>query len=318
MPTGRGHGTRHPLGGRLSRSIAIGATVRHNAGMPMEPAENTYQSSAQPVLALLGFPIGGNPTQFMLERAFAGQRLDWRYLSLDVRPEDLVAAVQGIRALGFRGGNCTGPHKLAIAGQLDRLTQHAAMVGAVNCFFRDPSGLTGDNTEGRAMLQSLRRKIDPAGKRVVLLGAGAMARAVAVELALAKAAQIVVVNRSEPAGRGLVDLIGSLQTSASLVVWQDDYAVPAETNVLIHATSIPGDQPLPLDLNAIASELVVADVAWETPRTWLLDQAAQRGAKTIDGLEVFIEQAAINFRLWTGVEPERAMLREAAEEFLEV
>ncbi len=269
--------------------------------MLIEPVENAASpSSVQPVLALLGFPVGGNPTQFMLEKAFAGLRLDWRYLSLDVRPEDLAAAVGGMRALGFRGGNCTGPHKRAIAGQLDRLTQHAAMVGAVNCFFRDDAGLIGDNTEGRAMLQSLRRKVDPAGKRVVLLGAGAMARAIAVELALAKAAEIVVVNRSEPAGRGLVDLIGSLQTSASLVVWQDDYAVPAETHVLVDATSIPGDQPLPLGLDVLTPGAVVADAGWEPPQTWLLDQAAQRGATTIDGLEVFIEQAAINFRQWTG------------------
>jgi shikimate dehydrogenase len=277
-----------------------------------------YQSSVQPVLALLGFPIGGNPTQFMLERAFAQRQLDWRYLSLDVRPEDLAAAVQGMRAMGFRGGNCTSPHKQAITGHLDRLTQHAAMVGAVNCFFREESGLVGENTEGRALLESLRRKTDPAGKRVVLLGAGAMARAIAVELALAKVAEIVVVNRSEQAGRGLMDLVGSLQTSASLVVWQGAFVVPAETHVLVHATSIPGDDPLPLGLDALTPEAVVADVALEPPQTWLLGQAAQRGASTIDGLEIFIEQAAINFRLWTGAEPERTVLREAAEEFLEV
>jgi shikimate dehydrogenase len=263
----------------------------------------------------------------MLEKAFAQQQLDWRYLSLDVPLEDLAAAVQGMRAMGFRGGNCTGPHKQAIAGHLDRLTQQAAMVGAVNCFFRDESGLVGESTEGRALLEPLRRRINPAGKRVVLLGAGPMARAIAMELALAKAVEIVVVNRSEQAGRALVDLVGSLQTSASLVVWQGEYVVPAETHVLIHATAIPGDDPLPLGLDALTPEAVVADVAlgWggsstgtPTPETWLLGQAAQRGLPVIDGLEVFIEQAAINFRLWTGVEPERSVLREAAEEFLEL
>ena len=125
----------------------------------------------------------------------------------------------------------------------------------------------------------------------------------------------------------LVELLGSLQTPASLVVWQGDYAVPAETQVLVHATSIPGDDPLPLGLDALTPEAVVADVAlgWggsstaaPPPPTWLLGQVAQRGLPVIDGLEVFIEQAAINFRLWTGVEPEPGVLREAAEEFLEL
>ena len=145
-----------------------------------------------------------------------------------------------------------------------------------------------------------------------------MARAIGVELALAKAAEIVVVNRSEQPGAELVQLLGSLQTSASLVLWQGDYAVPAETQVLVHATSIPGDDPLPLRLDAVTPEAVVADVALDPEPSWLLGQAAQRGSPLIDGLEVFIEQVAINFRLWTGAEPDRSILREAAEEFLEL
>ena len=275
-------------------------------------------SSVQPVLALLGLPVAGNPTQFMLERAFAHHQLDWRYLSLEVRPEDLGAAVQGMRVMGFRGGNCTEPHKQTILPLLDRLTQQAEWTGTVNCLLRDESGLVGDNTEGRALVQSLRRRVDPAGNRVVLLGAGRMARAIAVELALAKAGEIVVVNRSEKAGREVVELLGRLQTPALAVTWQGDYVLPAETQVLVHATSIPGDDPLALCLDELASEAVVADVAFNPPRTWLLGEAARRGLPTIDGLEVFIEQAAIDFRLWTGVEPERTVLREAVEEYLEL
>ncbi len=275
-------------------------------------------SSVQPVLALLGLPVAGNPTQFMLEKAFAHHQLDWRYLSFEVLPEDLRDAVRGMRVMGFRGGNCTEPHNESILPHLDRLTQQAQLIGAVNCLFRDEAGLVGENTEGRALVESLRRKTDPAGKQIVLLGAGRMARAIAVELALAKAGRILVVNRGPERGRDLVELLGTLQTPASLEVWQRDYAIPPETHAVIHATSAGGDEPLPLDLGNLTAETVVADVAFNPPRTWLLREGARRGSPAIDGLEVFLEQAAINFRLWTGVDPERAVLRDAVEEFLEL
>jgi shikimate dehydrogenase len=302
----------------MRRDTDLAEGVCTPRGQPIEGENAVCNSSVQPVLALLGLPVAGNPTQFMLEKAFAHHELDWRYLSCEVRPQDLAVAVQGMKAMGFRGGNCSDPHKQTIPAHLDRLTQPAQTIGSVNYLFRDESGLVGDNTEGRALVESLRRKIDPAGRRVVLLGAGRMARAIAFELALAKAAEIVVVNRGEKAGRELVELLGRLQVPASLVIWEGEYLLPAETEVLIHATSVPGDDPLPLSLDDLAPEAVVADVGFNPPRTWLLEQARRRGAPTIDGLAVFIEQVALNFRTWTGLDPERTVLREAAEEFLEL
>ncbi|MGQ9575954.1 MAG: shikimate dehydrogenase family protein [Thermoguttaceae bacterium] len=276
-------------------------------------------SSVQPVLALLGFPVAGNPTQYMLEKALAYHQLDWRYLSLEVRPEDLGSAVQGMRAMGFRGGNCTDPHKQAILPHLDRLSRSAELIGAVNCLVRDEAALVGENTEGRACVEAVRRRADPAGKRAVLLGAGRMGRAVAVELALAHIGEIIVVNRGQQLGRDLVELLtGRLQTPAALVVWDRLWAVPPETHLVVHATSIQADEPLPLDLENLLPETIVAEVAFNPPRRWLLRQATERGLPAIDGLEVFVEQAAINFRLWTGVEAERSVLREAVEEFLEL
>ncbi len=279
-------------------------------------------SSVQPIVALLGLPVAGNPAQYMFEQAFLHHGLDWRYLSLEVSPEGLADAVRGMRAMGFRGGNCTEPHKQAIAPFLDRLTQTAELTGTVNCLYRDGDALVGENTEGRGFLEALRRQTDPAGKRAVLLGAGRMARAIAIELALAKVAQIVVVNRSEPAARALAELLsGKLGTAASPVAWDQPYQVPAETEVLVDATS-PGerdpDAPLPLDLQLLTADAIVADVTFNPPRTWLVEQASGRGCPTIDGLEMFIEQAVVNFRLWTGLDPEPTVLREAVEEFLEL
>ncbi len=278
-------------------------------------------TSVQPILALLGHPVGGNPTQFMLEKAFLHHQLDWRYLSLEVLPEDLGDALGGMRAMGFRGGNLTDPHKDRAAGLLGRFAPAAELTGVVNCLVCDDQGLLGENTEGRGVLEALRRRLDPAGRRAVILGAGRMARAITVELAWAKAAEIVVVSRNEASGRTVLELAGRLETPASLVLWADRYAVPADVGVLIDATSAgreDPDAPCCLALENLSNETAVADVRFNPPRTWLLREAAERGCPTIDGLEIYVEQAAVSFRLWTGVDPDRTVLREAVEEFLEL
>jgi len=240
--------------------------------------------SVQPILVLLGQPVAGNPAQFMMERAFARHDMDWRYLSLDVAPEDLGDAVRGIRAMGFRGGNCAAPHRQAVVALMDRTGDVARHIGAVNCILRDHHDLVGENTEGRGVIGSLLRRIDPAGKRVVLLGAGQMARAVGVELALAKAAEIIVANRSEARGRDLVELLaGPLATPASLVVWEGEYAVPPDVQILVSAISPPCNEPdeaLPLNLDHVNDQTSVVDVSYNPPCTWLVRQAAERGAAT--------------------------------------
>jgi shikimate dehydrogenase len=276
----------------------------------------------QPILVLLGQPIAGNPAQFMMERAFARHEMDWRYLSVEVSPEDLGDAIRGIRAMGFRGGNCADPHREAILPLLDRTGEVARHTGAVNFILRDGHELIGENTEGRGLMESLRRRVDPAGKRIVLLGAGRMARAIGVELALAKAAEIVVVNRTESRGRALVDLLqGPLGATASLVVWDDEYPVSSDTDALVCAlASMPedDDEPLPLNLHHLSPRATVADVAYNPPHAQLLREASERGAATIEGLEVFVERSSVDFRLWTGADPDPNVMREAVEEFLEL
>ncbi len=279
-------------------------------------------SAVQPLLALLASRVGGNPTQYMFEQAFAHHDLDWRYLTFEIAPENLGDAVHGMRALGFHGGHCADPHKQAVLPWLDRTTETAAMVGTVNLIFRDEDALVGENTEGKGVVQTIRGVLHPAGKRVVLLGAGRVAQAVAVELAAAGVAGITVVNRTEGrAGELAALLAGKFETPVSAVPWREDYLVPPETDILIHATSLgrdPAEGRLPLALEGLRPELVVADVTADWPYTWLIDEARQRGCKTVDGLSMFIEQAAIGFHLWTGVDPDRQVLREAVEEFWEL
>jgi shikimate dehydrogenase len=270
----------------------------------------------------MGQPVAGNPTQYMMEKAFERAGIDWRYLTFEVSPEQLDDAMRGFRALGFRGGNFTIPHKQTVVAYCDELSDAARLIGAVNCIVRQGSQLIGHNTDGQGFLKSLRATTDPAGKRVVLLGAGGAARAVAIELALAGAEHLTVVNRTAQAGEHLAQHISSqTPATATFVAWEGDYVVPDETDVLINATSIGLNDPdarVAVQLASLRPETMVADVVFNPPQTRFLEEARARGCASLDGLGMLVNQGAIGFELWTGVEPEVEVMREAVEEFLGV
>jgi shikimate dehydrogenase len=276
----------------------------------------------QEIVCCMGQPVGGNPTQFMMERAFAAAGLDWRYLTLEVSPEKLADAVRGMRAMGFRGGNFTIPHKVAVLQHLDALSEAASVMGAVNCVCRDGDRLVGENTDGKGFLQSLRTMIEPADQRIVILGAGGAARAIAVELAMARPAEVTIVNRGAARGEELAKLlVERLQAPARFVAWQGDFDVPEGTQILINATSIglgDANARVPLNVKSLDPALVVADVIFNPPRTRLLRDAEQQGCRTLDGLGMLVNQGVIGFRIWTGIDPDPLVMREALEEYLEV
>lgn len=279
--------------------------------------------AVQPILALLADTPGGNPTQFMIQKALAYHDLDdWRYLTFEVHPESLGDAVRGMRAMGFRGGHCGPVHKEAVVSLLDRTSETAAAVGAVNVIFREEEELLGDNLEGQGLLAALRETTDTADKRVVLLGAGRAARAAALELAAAGVAEITVVNRTEAHAQELVDLLTEKPSvAATTAPWGDSIALPEGTDVLINATSIGWEDPdarLPVAMDSLQEQTIVADMTTDPPRTWLLREAEQRGCTTLDGLTMYVEQVALALQRWTAVDPDRDVMREAIEEFLEL
>ena len=245
----------------------------------------------QELVGLFGQPVAENPTQAMVEAAFRHHGLDWRYLTIEVAPAALAAAVAGARAMGFRGFNVTIPHKVAVVAHLDGLGASAELIGAVNCVVRRGETLVGENTDGRGFVEALRTVRDPAGARVVVLGAGGAARAIAVELALAGASSITVVSRSiEPGASLAAHLDGAVRARAgeaggSLEVrfepWRGVFEAPAGTEVLVNATSIglypDVDAQVPVALSVLAPGTIVADVIPNPPRTRLVRDAEARG-----------------------------------------
>ena len=277
----------------------------------------------QELTSVFGHPVAENPTQAMIEAAYHHHNLEWRYLTIEVLPDDLADAVRGMRAMNFRGGNLTIPHKVAVIPLLDRLSEAAGLMGAVNCIVREGDELVGENTDGKGFVQSLREVCEPAGKKVVMLGAGGAARAMSVELALAGVEEITIVNRTAQRGESLVELLNTkvrkkTPINAQFVLWEGDYKIPEGTDVLINATSI-GLYPdvnarVSIDVSTINSEMIIADVIPNPPETQLIKQARELGCTVLDGLGMLVNQGVIGFQLWTGIDPDPAIMRQALED----
>jgi len=264
-------------------------------------------------------PAAENPTVAMIEAAYRHHTLDWRYINCEVTPENLGGAVAGARAMNWAGFNCSLPHKVAVIQHLDRLGESAEIMGAVNCVVRRGAAYIGENTDGKGFLASLEEVIDPSGQSVVMFGAGGAARAVSVELALAGAKSITVVNRDPARGQAVVDLLNQrTATKAELVKWKGTYKVPESAAIVINATSIglyPNvDARLDLDVGTLQPHMVVADIIPNPPRTRLVMDAEQRGCRVIDGLGMLVNQGVIGVKYWTGLDVDPAVMRKTIAE----
>jgi shikimate dehydrogenase len=272
------------------------------------------------LVGVFGYPVAENPTVVMQEAAFRAEGLNWRYLTIEVRPEQLADAMRGLRAFNMVGINLTIPHKVAVIEFLDGLSPEAELMGAVNTVVREDDRLIGHNTDGKGFLRSVREEagVDPQGKHVVFLGAGGAARAMSVEMALAGASQITIANRTPERGKVLVRLLQDrTPADAAFVPWRGKFVVPPGADILVNATSIglyPDVDSAPLvALGSIRSDLLICDVIPNPPSTAFLRTAESRGARTLDGLGMLVGQGAIAFKMWTGLDAPVAVMRQALE-----
>lgn len=267
----------------------------------------------QEIIALLGCPAAGNPAQYLAERALAEAGLDWRFLTLDVGPDRIAAALAGVDAMGFRGCVLSGPLRGLAPEHVATLSPTATFSRAVSLVERQPAGLVGHMTDGRGLLEALRSHADPAGEAVLIVGAGPTARATALELSLAGAASIVVCNRSPDAAAALVDALSGVDGArASALPWQPEIVVPDDVGIVISA--VPAEaRP---GFAGLRKDHVVADFALVPQPSPVVAAAQRHGACAIDGLEIHCAKTAIDFHTWTGLEPDTDLLRELLDEYL--
>lgn len=279
----------------------------------------------QDVCCLMGDPVAGNPTQYMLEKAFAVANLDWRFLTFEVSAVDFELALKGARIFEFRGIMLAPPHRGEVHRYLESVSDAARLSGQVNCLEQHNGGLRGVNTEGVAMRRLAEAHITAKGLKAVILGAGRTAKSIAGELALAGAASIELVCVEPTQAVPLVEsLAGDPHTAAvecRVTPWPKDgpIAIGGDVRLLLNATPVgryDGKATLPINVDALPAELLVCDMTFNPPSTRLMRDVRKRGLATVDGLTFLVEQAAIAFELWTGQKPDREAMREAVEEFL--
>jgi shikimate dehydrogenase len=271
------------------------------------------------LFALLGQPVAGNPTGAMIEAACRSVGIDdGRYASFDVGPSGLGAAVDALRTLRVAGFHVTIPHKVEVVGHLDRLTPAAEAVAAVNCVKREGDELVGDNTDGRGFIASLDVLTPVRASRLLVIGAGGAARAVAVEAALAGARSVTIANRSAGNAEELAGLVRRVGVDASVAVWRSPLEIPADTGIVVNATSVGMERPeeaLGVEWG-IGGGRIAADVVIRAS-TRFLEQASAAGWTPLDGLGMLVEQAVAGFRWWTGREPDRAAMHSALTDALD-
>lgn len=268
-------------------------------------------------------PVAENPTVAMMEAAFAHHGIHCRYVNMEVPPDKLADAVRGAKAQGYIGFNCSLPHKVAVIGHLDGVAESARIIGAVNCAVKRGEQWIGENTDGQGFLESLTPLVSPARQHVVILGAGGAARAIGVELALAGAARITLVNRDPARGVELAaHLNANTKCETHFVPWSGDFALPPDAGIVVNATSIglfPNvNDRIPVVAESFSPDMIVADVIPNPPRTRFLQEAEKAGCRTLDGLGMLVNQGAKNIKYWLRVEPDKAVMRGALERVFRV
>ena len=283
--------------------------------------EKNYRAE---LTGVFGDPVDGNPTGVMEEAAYEAMGLNYRYMTMKVTPEDFPDAMRAVKALHMRGVNLTMPHKITVIPYLDELSEAASIIGAVNTVVvREDGSLFGENTDGKGFVEALLNAGGQlTGKRVTILGAGGAARAIAVECALAGAAEMNIINRTLSRAAELAELIEkSTSAGSTAIAWEGTAAVPEGTDILINATSIglvPDQAAYPdIDYDTITEKMVVSDVVFNPAETIFLKKAGERGAKTVSGLGMLACQGARNFTLWTGKEAPLAVMEQKLKEEFE-
>jgi shikimate dehydrogenase len=252
------------------------------------------------VAGVIGDPVRHSLSPTIHNAAFAALGMDWTYLAFPVPAGRAADAVAAMKVLGIEGLSVTMPHKADVARALDRCTDAAAALDAVNCVVRDGDELIGHNTDGDGFVDALQidEGVDVEGLRVVVVGAGGAARAVVRALAGAGAAEVVVINRSGDRAAVAAALAGPV----GRVGRPDDVGT---AGLVVNATPLGmgDDVRLPVPAERLGTGQIVVDLVYEPLRTPLLQAADAAGARAVGGLGMLVHQAARAFRLWTGTEP---------------
>jgi shikimate dehydrogenase len=261
------------------------------------------------IYGVMGYPLGHSLSPTMHNSAFDASGLNAVYLAFETK--DLDGCMKGVRGLGVSGMSVTIPYKSAVIPYLDQVDDLAQMIGAVNTIVNDTGQLIGYNTDAVGALKALEDKAQLFGKACILVGAGGAARAIGYILK-EKAVVLKVANRSQKRGEELADFL-----DCPYIALDDLEAVTAD--ILIQTTSVgmsPNINDCLIPEHILKQGMLVMDIIYNPIETKLLKMAKNRGCLAINGLSMFIQQGAEQFRLWTGMDPPFSTMAQAVKQVL--
>jgi shikimate dehydrogenase len=274
------------------------------------------------VCAVIGDPIEHSLSPAIQNAAFGALGLDFVYEAFRVKSSEVGDAVSGMRALGIVGLNVTMPHKETVIAHLDKIDETAKFLNSVNTIHNKDGKLYGYSTDGVGALRALRENgADPRGKRVLLLGAGAAARAVAYAL-VQETDELVLLNRTVSEAKKLAD---SLKKKFNKNIITDSLLPNVikekivDSDILLNTTSVgmkPNVSQSLIAPSSLKADLTVMDIVYNPVETKLALDANAAGAKVVSGVEMLIYQGAESFEIWTGKKAPVQVMRKAALEQL--
>lgn len=257
------------------------------------------------VYGLIGDPVDHSMSPAIQNAAFRSGEIDAVYVPFQVKPGSLRAAIQGLRALEVKGFNVTAPHKVKVLRCLDKIETSADTIGSVNTVINENGKFCGYNTDGVGGLKALEEAgVSPDGKSVLIFGAGGASRAIAYTLAR-RASSIRLVNRTIAKAK---QLASRLQEKRNIDV---EYASLSskrlrgfveQADIVVNASSMGmgAKVNLPIEAKWLRSDQCLFDLVYKPPQTKMLEYASSAGAKSVNGLDMLVNQGACAFELWTG------------------
>jgi shikimate dehydrogenase len=275
------------------------------------------------ICGVIGDPIEHTLSPIMHNAAFNALKLDYSFIAFKVKPAELENAANGMRALNIRGLNVTMPHKSAILKFLDRVDLSAQIINSVNTVLNKESKLFGFNTDGVGALKALRENgVELKGRKVLLLGAGGAARAIAYSMAK-ETDELAVLNRTLKPAQDLAKLLEKLANKkifAGSLSPKEIQQNLQDSDILINATSIgmkPKAEESVVAPKLLRPNLAVMDIVYNPMETKLVKEAQAAGAKVVSGVEMLIYQGAASFEIWTGKPAPVEVMRHAALKHLQ-
>ncbi len=273
-------------------------------------------SGDKKICGVIGNPLGHSLSPIMHNAGFKELGLNFIYVPFEVSEKGLANTLIMLKAKDFRGLNITHPFKIKIIDYLDELDELAEEIGAVNTIVNNEGTLTGYNTDTYGALEALSRNgvtIETSGGKILILGAGGAARAVAVPIAKA-GKNLIIANRTLQRAEDLVDKLNSFTASGSEAIKIEEVETVIDTlDIVINCTPVgmkggPGGVPIPTGL--ISNDLIIFDIVYSPRDTPLISAAKNVGAKVIYGYEMLIYQGMKAFELWTGESAPVDVMRE--------